>query len=549
MPRPAVDPKETSALRRVTGFLLTAGAALPLLTALYVALGLLFVFTDYTLNDEGLLTYYWASWARQEFVAVLFFQRVRPVLSALYLPASLGGLHSTLVAHVILAALSLPMLAATARALGQRLPNLPALGIALSPLYFYGGAAGFSNVDGVVGISLALYLLCARRRAFLAGLVAGLLPWVRGELLVFCACFAAHGILSRRDRLLLAGMATFPLLYAAAGACYHHDALWVLHFPPSAPSDPSNLEWKTQQLLGVRYLLEPLLAVTPLAPLIVAVRPVRLQPLERTLLMYLVVGAVLVNALPILRLANFGTSPRYSMCLLPALLLLIGRVFGSWWQGERQPAAALVAVSLFALWLATRQQDSATVAFLLIVYALLVGAASFRFGTAAAAMALVLVAAGPLLAVRREVGRTQTAPYLEPMSQWLATHRAQLAGPILTNSNMLAAFLESRVPGLDVRFVAGPEMTREVVLTNAANGQRERIRRLAENNFYGRGMFASITPDDVPPGALLVLRNDVRLSTLLPEAVWGGRLDVLEATPQYRIARLRRATPDTAADR
>src|SRR5207248_3168175 len=124
-------------------------------------------------------------------------------LCALYLPRSAAGVHWTLVAHVVVAALSLPMLAAIARALGYRLPNLPALAIALSPLYFYGGPAGLSNTDGAVGICLTLYLLCARRRPVVAGVEAGLLPWVRSELAIFSAVLALHGLLVRRDRALL----------------------------------------------------------------------------------------------------------------------------------------------------------------------------------------------------------------------------------------------------------------------------------------------------------------------------------------------------------
>ena len=46
---------------------------------------------------------------------------------------------------------------------------------------FVGGAAGVSNVDGVLGSTLVLYLLVVRRRGFLAGLLLGTLPWVRHE--------------------------------------------------------------------------------------------------------------------------------------------------------------------------------------------------------------------------------------------------------------------------------------------------------------------------------------------------------------------------------
>src|SRR5262249_8426951 len=159
-------------VRRAIWFLLTDPAVVPLLTALYVAIGVAFVLSDYTLNNEGLLTHYWASWLRQEFAAVLFFQRTKPVLCLLYAPASAGGPWAAVVAHTVVAATTIPMTAAIGRALGLGLPNFPALAVALSPVYFFGGPAGVSNVDAVTGITLVVYLLCMRRLPFAAGVVA-----------------------------------------------------------------------------------------------------------------------------------------------------------------------------------------------------------------------------------------------------------------------------------------------------------------------------------------------------------------------------------------
>jgi hypothetical protein len=526
-------------IRRTMGWLLADPAVVPLLAAIYVGVGAIFVFTDYTLNDEGLLTYYWANWARHAFVPVFFFQRVRPILCALYLPVSAAGVHWTLVAHVLVASLALPMLAAVARALGYRLPNLPAFALALSPLFFYGGPAGFSNADGAVGICLALYLLCARRWPLAAGLVIGLLPWVRSELAIFAAVAALHGLLVRRDRALLAGIAVFPLLYLAAGALYHRDPIWMLHFFPKSPSDPSDPMWKGQ-LIGVQYFLEPLLAVTPIAALAIAVRPSRLQPIEWTLLFYLLAAALVINVLPVFEIGNFGTSPRFSMALLPPLALLVGRAFDPWWGGDRPALPILGAMLVLAIWLATRQQNGTAAALLLVGNGLLIGSISLRLWTTAAGLALVLMAVGPILPVHRDVGRSVTAPYLDPLLDWLRAHPEQISGPVLTNSQLLSAFLESRLPDVDVRFIVPPEMSRDLVmLSNPANGQQDWIRRVSENDFYGRTLFAPFAPDEIPPNALFALRVDPRLSILLPETVWGTRLDVLEDTPQIRIARLR----------
>jgi hypothetical protein len=527
-------------VRRATGFLLSDPGAVRPLVAFYILAGIVLALADYTINDEGLLTHYGARWAGREFVPVFFFQRIRPILCALYLPASAGGVHVTLIAHVLVASLSLPLLAASSRALGHRLPNLPALAVALSPLYFYGGPAGLSNADGVVGICLVVYLLCARRRPFLAGLVVGVLPWIRIELTLFSAAVALHGLFVRRDRVLLAGMPVFPLLYVTAGAFYHHDPLWVLHFPPAAPTDPSAPMWATQRV-GARFFLEPLLALTPVAPLILALRPARLQAVERTMLFYFVVAAVLMNVLPTYRLANFGTAPRYSMAFLPSLALLAGRALDRLWEGERLAPAALVAMSVFALWLATRQIDVIAVAILLIAYALIIAAAGLRREPTAAALAVALIAVGPLLPLRLDVG---CPVYLQPMFEWLRAHRDRLSGPVLTNSQLLAPYVESRLPQLDVRFVAWSDITGDLLqLSNPANGQRDRIRRLCETDLYGRTLFAPISPDDIPPGTLMALRDDLRLPMLLPDAIWGSRLEVLETGPEYRIVRVVAATP------
>jgi hypothetical protein len=246
-----------------------------------------------------------------------------------------------------------------------------------------------------------------------------------------------------------------------------------------------------------------------------------------------------MNVLPIFHIGNFGTAPRYSMALLPALALFAGRAFEPWWSGERPTLVTLAAMALFAVWLATRQQDGAAAALLLIANLILIAAVGLQLGTTAAALAVTFMVAGPLLPIRLDVGRTMTAPYLEPMADWLRAHRDQISGPVLTNSQLLAPFVEGRLAGVDVRFVVPIEMSREMaLLSNPANGQRDRIRRLCETDFYGRTLFAPITPEDVPPDALLALRIEPRLSILLPEAVWGPRLQVLEETPQYRIARM-----------
>jgi hypothetical protein len=523
----------------VASFLLTDPRAISVVTAAYIGIGLVFVRSDYTLHDEGLLTHYWASWARQDFLPVLFFQKVKPVLAVLYLPFTAMGVHATMYAHVVVSALSIPMLASTARSFGHRLPNLPAIILMFSPLYFFGGASGLSNIDGVVGVTLVLYLLGARRWPFAAGLVAGLLPWIRFELAVFSFLIGLYALTSPRERPALLGVALFPVVYGIAGAFYHGDPLWLVHFPPSAPYDPSNPVYR-HQLIGFQHLLEPALAVTPAAAIVAALPLGRLLRLERVVLIYAVAAITAVHILPMFGIGNFGASPRYSVHVLPALALLLGRAVEPWWEGDRLDASRLCAVLLLAVWVATRQIDARIVVPIVLAYAAVVAAARFGRGRLAVMLAVALASAGPLLPIRFEVGRALTASYLDPMVEWLDEHPEQSAAPIYTNSQLLAPFLEGRgrPPGT-VFFVIPIDATREEVLTNDQNGQRQRLLRLAREDFYGKSIAGPLTPDDLPANALLALRVESRLPLLFPDEVWAPHLEVLAESPHYRIARLR----------
>lgn len=523
--------------RRILEILLCDRRVILALAVLYLVTSAAFVLDDYSLNNEGLLTYYWASWARTDFVPVFFLQKVKPVLATLYAPFTAGGPRPMLLVHAMVAATALPMSAETARALGYRLPNLPALAIALSPIFWVGGASGISNVDAVVGVTLVLYLLCARRWVVAAGLVAGLLPWARFELVIFTAVLALHALVTPEHRRLLAGMLGFPLAYALGGVLYHGDVLWMAHYPPSAPHDPGNPIYGNQ-LIGLRFLLEPAAAVTPAAALVAMVPFDRLKGVERAILGYVVAGILAMNVLPIFRIGNFGSAPRYMLLLLPAFAWLIARAVEPWWEGQRPNVARLIGAALLAAWIATRQEDGIAVAILLAAIWLVL-AATLRSGTAAVAIATALVVAGPLLPLRTHASRFATARYLDPTLAWLRESPDRIASPIYTNSQVLGLFLETRLPGAEVVHLAGRDIHREVVLlTNPHNGQRERILSLCATDLYGRTLFEPIEPDDLPADALLVMREDPRLSLLLPDEIWAGRVDWLVRTNDLRIGRM-----------
>jgi hypothetical protein len=539
-------PSVSERARRWTEFVLCDPRAVPALFALYVLAGLAFVFTDQTLNNEGLLTHYWASWASQDLVPVFFYQKTKPVLVVLYAPIAPLGVRATLVAHVIVAATAIPMLAGTARALGHELANVPGIVVASSPLFVLGGPAGLSNADGVVGMALALNLLCARRAPVSAGLVAGLLPWVRFELVLFAAAMAVHAFTTSEHRRVLAGMLVFPLVYAASGAVYHGDALWLAHYPPAVSWDPGNPIYEGQRI-GLRYLLEPALALTPAAALAVAVRVGTLTRIERALAAYGAASVVVMDVFPILKLGNFGSAPRYQLLLLPALALLISRALSSLWQAEVPRPATLIGSLGVGIWIATRQETLLAVLVPLVGSGLILELAYRRSGAAAVIVALALALSGPFLPVRTVIARVDMAGYLEPMADWLLAHNELRAEPIHTNASLLAPYLQRTWPDARVTYLAGLDTRREIVeLTNAQNGQRERVLALCAEDLYGKTVF-DLT--EVPDRGLLALRVDPRLDLLFATQIWSRQLDVLAETSQYRIARVRTAAnPRTLLD-
>jgi len=249
-----------------------------------------------------------------------------------------------------------------------------------------------------------------------------------------------------------------------------------------------------------------------------------------------------MNVLAILHVGAYGDSPRYLLHLLPALALLVGRTLEPWWDGERPSVALLLALALGIVWVATRQQDARAAQILLVAQGLLLAAVWLRAGTVVAALAVMLVLLGPALPLRTQLTRADTARYLAPMTAWLEAHPQERAAPIYTNAQLLAPFLEHHLPGADVHHMAAPDIARELVLTNAANGQRDRLLRLCRANLYGKTLWPPFAPDDLPGNAILALRNDARLPLVLPPDVWGPRLEPLVKTPDFQVARLRPST-------
>lgn len=525
-------------------FVLADRRALWLLTAAYLAVNLVLLQRASVLNDEGLLVHYTATWVRFDLPAVFFLQKAKPVLSVFYALPAAAGVWWTMLAHLCVSALALPLIGEFARSYGYRLPNVPALVVAASPVFLLGGAAGIANNDAIVGTTLVLFLI-GRNRSLAAGLVLGCLPWVRSEMLPLLVILWLHAVLIEPHRRFAIGAMLFPIAYEILGTVYHRDLLWMIHYPPSSPYNPNNPMWSTIPT-GPQYFLGYVMTITPIAALVAAVPVRRLRPLERTLLVYLLLMAVLLDVLPIFKIGNFGGSPRYLSQLLPVAGLLVARALEIVWDGERLPLAAALAALALTAWSATRIAGQAHVAPLVIAFAAVVVLATLRLGRAAAAAAVAFILAGPLLVPGTQLLRSYMAPYLDPMAAWLRAHPDTARGPIYTNSQTLEAFTQLRrdLPPVDVRFLVGfDHLEGTLELSDTHNGQADAIRRLIERSFYGRGIIArALRPADVAPGTYFLLRLDRRLDITLPPEIWKDRLEILQESGGARIARLRPPT-------
>jgi hypothetical protein len=533
-------PRDRTAGDGAFAFVFESPRGLAVITVLFAVTGLALVFGHAVVYDEGLLTYVFARWLVLDPLPVLFFQKVKPVTALLFAIPSLGGADVTLAVHVAVAALAAPMLAAVARALGIRLPNLPALIVLVSPLFLVGAASGVSNVDGVVGTSLFLYLAVAKRRNWLAGFVLGCLPWVRYELAPLAIMLWLYMALVERNRGIALGGTIFPVVYAISGAAYHWDPLWFVHFAPTTAFPmPGNAVWDTQKI-GLRYLLGLQLLVTPTIGFALLASPARLSPIERALFVCAGVSLALLAFLPLLRLGNFGMVARYFLQPLPILALLAARAVEPYLQGGGpawKPYAR--AAGLAVLW-AVSDGPHATLAMpILGAYLAVAVCASLGWG-AGAVWAVALAACVGLALPRNEM---KTPVYFEPALAWLNAHAPEIRRTtIYTNSPVIPFGIASspKLAESDVRFIVAPDILWEIdQLSNPANGQRAALRRVAARELFGTSVpWDELSPDAVPADSLFVLDADPRLPATMPSAVWAGRLEQIGGGDFFTINRL-----------
>lgn len=520
-----------------------------LLVVAYVAISARDLSHDRYLHDEGLITYLFSSYLSRAPVAMLFYLKIKPVLALLNLPGTLFGLGGFFVGHVLLGALGIVFVAGSARALGLREPGLPPLLVTFSPMYLAGGSAGISNVDGVMITAAAIWVLARPRAGVLAGLLLGILPWVRFELALFCAIAGLAVLWRDRSARFLVGLVAFPALYLAAGALYHEDALWLFHFRP-VQADFRGLYPVDQEVehLTTPHLLAGLLTVTPLLGALLIARPSRLDARERVGSFFVALYLGLMVGLPLLRVA-FGYSERYFLQALPVAALLIARLFERVRDEGDQPLPArgwAALLTFFCLTLTLLPAGREAVAVLVALGVVLGFALLARSGLprAGAVLSLAAAVAWPFLALPVDLSDPFTRARMYEASAWLRAHAVEArAHPVYTNLKLLDAYLRrsGALPGVEVRCFVQEDNLRELAeWTNPRNGQRDKVLELVRWRFYGVGAFpGDLVNGGAPAGSLLVLEDDPRLTLVGTDAFLAAHTTVLERTPQLTIAVLR----------
>ena len=541
-------------LRVAPAWLVRGRAGLGLVLAVYAALVAGALATDAFLHDEGLLTHLFAAITARDFPAAFFLQKTRPPISALYAPFAAWGFTPFFIAHAVVGAVGIVALRGAAVALGHRLPNLVAAVLAASPLFYGGAVAGLSNTDAVAGCCVVAWLWAGRKHEVAAAVILGALVFVRAELAVLVVIVAAYAVATRKWRV-LAGLPAFGVVYGLAGAAYHGDMLWQLHFPPALPDAmPGNPYWETHTgEASATDLVGTAVALTPAMPLLVLTQWSRLSTLERLGLAFVVAFTVALAVLPMWRVFNFDQSPRYLLPVVPFVALAVGRVVEAWLDGpptRRAETPALAAVAGLALAGALDAPHPTGLAAVGVAALALAAARAGRGASAspglraAVAIPAALVVLGPLsFADGAKIDRHTTAPHLGEMVDRL---RELPPAPrhVYTNEPLLSVYLArtQAVPWAEVHFIVQADQRFELErLANPDNGQRSALWAALRHGFYGTPVEPD--PGTVEPGSIFALRKDGRLDLALPPEVWDAHLTVLHPGYGTVIARFGEEPP------
>jgi hypothetical protein len=499
-------------------------------------------------DDEGYQAFMWADALLADPLAIAFVQKAKAVGGLLALPGVLAGWTGYLAWHKVLAGATVLLIGQAARAQGGR-GWVAALVLATSPAFVAGAMQGHSNVQGALVAAVAIRLLVSGRRPALAGLALGTLPWVRSEYVVFVVAAVVAEALAGRARAVLAGVLAFPVAYALAGAAYHHDLLWLVHFPPTVAFPEAVCPEYEAIAFETWYLRDLACQATlllPAWPLLALLSWRSSATRERTWLVTLLVTAFLLLALPFSGFAKFGHTVRYWIVLLPFAALLLDGPSAFAPAAVRNPIAP-VALLLAGVAIVVAAQPGMRFAGVLLLsgfpaFHLLAARRGWRHGTAASAVLLAVGVAASLASDPPFTERLATSSSREArqVASWLAGgDRARRAGRILTNISELALSPELRQAGLDgrTRFIAGYGVLNEMHrLLDHANGQYAAAMAAVAPRLNGGAEWpCRLAATGDLTGTLLVLRRDVELRFVLPDAFFDCASDRVAAFGPFEV--------------
>lgn len=487
------------------------------------------------IDDEGYITFLGALVLRDAPAAGFFFQKFHPSLSLLYAPVASLGWRAFLVAHSLVGALGVYLVGAVASRLGGSGAVASAV-LALSPVYLLSAASGQSNSDGFVLLLLALWLagLRDRREAHvLAGLTLAASIWARYELALAASLLGLSLALDRRTRGVLVGLAVGPALYLAAGALYHHDALWWMHLPPTLPralpgTDVDALLPRTPGRVLVAAAQLSLASVVWLLPLGRA-SSARSPEAGRLQVAFLITLAAMV-VVPFLRVLNFEHHPRYLSVILPFAAVLTSLWVATPWSFRPIAAAPSLVVLLFP--------ERATPSLVLALLLPLAGWLPSRRARAA----VVVAACVASLAISQYTSPlfqySRAAPDTLAAARWI---RERGAGrEVYTNDQHLGMTLVQQGRRPPPRYLVAFDIQMEMVLLlNDRNGQREEVLRSISPRLYGDAAWVCELVRRPPTaGALFVLGSDQRIQRYFQRTFWEARTRVVATFGDIEVREL-----------
>ena len=473
-------------------------------------------------DDEGYLTFLGARMMAQAPLDALFFQKIHPTLSLVYAPFAAFGWHAFWVAHVAMSAAVVYFAGAVSRRWWGGGALVAALIVASSTLFLTSAATGLSNSSGVFFLALALFLhRDGSRFRVLAGLVAGAALWTRYEQAPYLLGLLVFDVARYRDVRFLLAFVAVPSAYWLAGAAYHGDVMWLVHYPPTlwietAPSTIPEVHFDAA-FLGTQ--LRRVFLASPLIWLPFTLAGFRSSDRRfRGLTALYVLTFALQEVLPLLGgYFNYDFAPRYVLNHLLVAALLSSSIVMRWQSGSNVGAFILAGLGASAIYAGLEEPlvlMGATALFLPAIFAV-IPPHTVRPVAALTCVAALLIGFSSLMQPSR-------GPASDDLDGVLDYLEAEAGGAdVFTNEHLIAPMLESRGASIDVGFLAGYDIIMELgALLHQEHRQAEAILAVLSDELYGGALWPCVFPRVIERGTLLVLRDDDRVESVYDVRAW-----------------------------